>query len=38
VEKNLKAQKKWSKDAKERAEGAAADLWQNVSKVLAATP
>lgn len=38
VEKNLKAEKKWDKEAKERAEAAAADLWQNVSKVLAATP
>ncbi len=38
VEKNLKAQEKWDKDAKERAEAAAADLWQNVAKVVAATP
>ncbi|MCI0354587.1 MAG: FecR family protein [Acidobacteria bacterium] len=38
VEKNLKTQKKLNNEAKVRAEAAAADLWQNVSKVLAATP
>ncbi|HXE90237.1 MAG TPA: FecR family protein [Terriglobales bacterium] len=38
VEKNMKAQKKWNKEAEKQAEAAAADLWQNVSKVLAATP
>jgi hypothetical protein len=37
VEKNLKAEKKWDKEAKQRAEAAAADLGQNVFKVLAAT-
>lgn len=38
VEKNMKAQKKWNKQAEKQTEAAAADLWQNVSKVIAATP
>ena len=38
VEKNMKAQKKWNNEVEKQVEAAAADLWQNLSKVMAATP
>jgi len=38
VKQNLERQKKWNKETKKQLEGSAADLWDKVQKVLAATP
>jgi hypothetical protein len=38
VKQNLEKQKKWNKDTKKEVETSAADLWDKVQKVLAATP